>query len=249
MSESRRPSGDLSFDDDFDKELIQMWQENAYPRPGDAAEVRGQLSLALKKSKGRARLELASELALIAPERAVVELLAGLEERDVEGRRGIRKALARAVASQAATEATRNALRDPNLPPVATLDLLRALGTRASEFEPEAGACDQVADRTVEVAAAADPPPHRREAVLPPVDARVRRAPVLDEEQSARRAQHATHLSKGTRRVWDAAQRPCRYDRIDARGIERDRLGTALNKIDGNRGLLLRLARLSQEPR
>ena len=103
----------------------------------DAAEP---LSLALKSSKGPALLELAGELALIAPERAIVELLARLDERDVEGRRGLRKALARAVASPAATEATRSALRDPKLSPVATLDLLRALGTRAAEFEPEAGA-------------------------------------------------------------------------------------------------------------
>jgi hypothetical protein len=55
MSEIQRPSHDLSFDDNFDKELIQMWQENTYPRPGNSREVRRQLLLSLKKLDRRIR--------------------------------------------------------------------------------------------------------------------------------------------------------------------------------------------------
>jgi hypothetical protein len=43
-----RPNGPV-FDDDFDKELIRMWKENAYSLPDNPSETMRQLKLSLKR--------------------------------------------------------------------------------------------------------------------------------------------------------------------------------------------------------
>ncbi len=54
-------------------------------------------------------------------------------------RRLLRTALAQVARTDAASKAVRAALSDPATPPVAAIDLLRALGDSARRYEPEAG--------------------------------------------------------------------------------------------------------------
>ena len=58
-------------------------------------------------------------------------------------------------------------------------------------FHPESGGFDHCVDRAVEMAAAGDAPPDRRQAVLPASDGGVRRQAVLHEQQAAGGAQDA----------------------------------------------------------
>lgn len=96
------------------------------------------LQARLPKAKGKAFEELVQELALIAQAEAVKAFLPLLEEREVARRKALRVALGRLARVPAAAEAIRAELDNAALPPVATLDLLRALGDRAAEFEPHA---------------------------------------------------------------------------------------------------------------
>src|SRR5262249_37654400 len=82
---------------------------------------------------------LVSELTLTDPARAVTTFLPLMDEKTVLRRRLLRPALAQAARSEAASKAVRAALADPGTPPVALIDLLRALGELAPRYEPEAG--------------------------------------------------------------------------------------------------------------
>lgn len=53
MSDSQHSSDDLSFDDNFRQELIQMWQDETYSKPADPGHVTRQFALSLKKLDGR----------------------------------------------------------------------------------------------------------------------------------------------------------------------------------------------------
>lgn len=98
------------------------------------------LSAGLATAKGEAVARYANELALVAPDRAMNELTARLARANTNERRALRVALARGSSSPEARDAVRKLLADPNVPNVAALDLLRALGARAPEFLPEAAA-------------------------------------------------------------------------------------------------------------
>jgi len=102
----------------------------------DAADA---LEQAFRVSTPRMRPLLASELSLIAPDRAVRLVVPALPESDAAGRRLLRKALGWASRDPHAVAEVRRLLGDASLPESATLDLLRALGERASAFAPEAG--------------------------------------------------------------------------------------------------------------
>ena len=86
----------------------------------------------------RLRPLLAGELSLVAPARAVKEVVPLLPAADMLGRRLLRKALSYATRSPSAAGPVRELLADPNLPEVAAIDLLRALGDRAPAHQPEA---------------------------------------------------------------------------------------------------------------
>lgn len=98
------------------------------------------LSAGIQTAKGRLLTRFANELTLVAPGRAISELSNVLSRGKASERRILRVALGRAIASPDAQKAVREKLADVNLHPMATLDLLRALGERAPEFLPEAGA-------------------------------------------------------------------------------------------------------------
>jgi HEAT repeat protein len=82
---------------------------------------------------------LVSQLTLTDPARAVGAYLPLMDEKTVLRRRLLRTALAQAARSAAAEKAVRAALADAATPPVALLDLLRALGDAAPRFQPEVG--------------------------------------------------------------------------------------------------------------
>lgn len=107
------------------------------------------LSRGLATTKGEALARYASELALVAPARAVQEVTARLAASNSADRQRLRVALARSIQAPEAQAAVRRLLVDGALPNVATLDLLRALGSRAAEFAPQAGAAlSRLADDT-----------------------------------------------------------------------------------------------------
>ncbi|MCC6902389.1 MAG: HEAT repeat domain-containing protein [Polyangiaceae bacterium] len=107
-------------------------------RCGDAAA--DALEHALVKAPRRLRPLLASELSLVAPERAVRLVVPMLPSADPPGRRLLRKALGWATRDPKAVKEVKRLLTDPSLPELATLDLLRALGDRASAYVPESSA-------------------------------------------------------------------------------------------------------------
>ena len=98
------------------------------------------LEKALKIAPRRLRPLLASELSLVAPDRAVRLVVPLLPESDDAGRRLLRKALGWATRDPRAAADVRKLLVDAALPELAALDLLRALGERAPAFAPEAPA-------------------------------------------------------------------------------------------------------------
>lgn len=98
------------------------------------------LEQAFATAPKRLRPLLASELALVAPERAVRIVVPLLPQADTAGRRLLRKALGYATRDGKAAPEVRKLLADPALDAVAGLDLLRALGDRAPGFAPEAPA-------------------------------------------------------------------------------------------------------------
>jgi HEAT repeat protein len=118
---------------------VEAHREHARPRlrrcgPAAADALRA----SLPKAKGKAFDELANELAIVAPADAVKTFLPLLEEKQVARRKALRVALGRLAAVPEAAPVIRAELGNPASPPVATLDLLRALGDRAPAFEPQA---------------------------------------------------------------------------------------------------------------
>jgi HEAT repeat protein len=86
---------------------------------------------------------LVTELALTDPARSVQAFLPLLDEKTVLRRRLLRTALAQAARTAKAEPAVRAVLADPKTPPVALIDMLRALGEEAPRYEPEASAALQ----------------------------------------------------------------------------------------------------------
>jgi hypothetical protein len=82
---------------------------------------------------------LVTQLTLTDPARAVTTFLPLMDEKLVVRRRLLRTALGQVARTEAANKAVRSALADPATPPVALLDLLRALGDTAPRYQPEAG--------------------------------------------------------------------------------------------------------------
>jgi hypothetical protein len=97
------------------------------------------LAKALPAAQPRLRPLLASELALIDPVRAVAAITPLVAQADDKGRALLRKALGFATREPKTQPEVRRFLSDPALPEVTTIDLLRALGDRASAFQPAAG--------------------------------------------------------------------------------------------------------------
>jgi HEAT repeat protein len=106
------------------------------PRCG--AEAAPLLAPRLRTAQGRELTVLADLLADIAPDRAVELFVPLMEPAAVERRAALRTALGRVADRPAATPSIRHVLGDPATPEVALLDVLRALGTRAQDFMPEA---------------------------------------------------------------------------------------------------------------
>ena len=120
-------------------EDVEAHREHARPRlrrcgPAAAEALRA----ALPGAKGKAFQELANELAIVAPKDAVKTFVPLLEEKQVARRKVLRVALGRLAAVPEAAGVIREELGNGATPEVATLDLLRALGDRASSFEPQA---------------------------------------------------------------------------------------------------------------
>jgi hypothetical protein len=92
----------------------------------------------LTRRPAREQPTIAAVLADAAPARAVPAIVALLNVEDPERRRKLRTALARATRSARAERAVRQLLADERVPITARLDLLRALGSRASKFTPQA---------------------------------------------------------------------------------------------------------------
>ena len=82
---------------------------------------------------------LVAELTITDPARAVTAFLPLMDEKTVVRRRLLRTALAQAARTEAASKTVRAALADQATPPVAAIDLLRALGELAPRYQPEAG--------------------------------------------------------------------------------------------------------------
>jgi HEAT repeat protein len=108
--------------------------------PRCAKQAAPLLVTAMSGAKGPAFATLASTLAAIAPAEAVAAFVPMFDERAVERRKILRMALGRAAKLSAAAPAIRKVLVDPNTPPVALLDVLRALGPHAPAFSQEASA-------------------------------------------------------------------------------------------------------------
>ncbi len=82
---------------------------------------------------------LVAELTLTDAARAVTAFLPLMDEKKPGLRRLLRTALGQAARVATANKTVRGALADPATPPVALLDLLRALGDLAPSYQPEAG--------------------------------------------------------------------------------------------------------------
>ncbi|HYP90594.1 MAG TPA: HEAT repeat domain-containing protein, partial [Polyangiaceae bacterium] len=102
-------------------------------------EALAQALAKIDKTDKRLMPLLVAQLTLSDPARAVRAFLPLMDEKTVLRRRLLRGALAQAARSEAAKPAVRAALVDPQTPPAALIDLLRALGDQAPRFLPEAG--------------------------------------------------------------------------------------------------------------
>ncbi|HEV8547775.1 MAG TPA: HEAT repeat domain-containing protein, partial [Polyangiaceae bacterium] len=108
------------------------------PRCG--AEAAPVLAARLGAARGPELTRVASALADIAPAAAVGLFVPLMQEPAVERRAALRSALGRVADRPEALAALRHVLADPATPEVALLDVLRAVGQRASTLMPEAGA-------------------------------------------------------------------------------------------------------------
>src|SRR5438874_4452296 len=75
---------------------------------------------------------------------------------------------------------------------------------------------DQIVHLAVEMASAADPFPARRQMALPADYPRFVRQTMLHEQQPSIRLEDAPHLVQSGARVWDRAQGPGRYQRVES---------------------------------
>ena len=107
--------------------------------------------------------------------------------------------------------------------------------TGVEALDAEARAGDQGADCAVEVTAAAESPPDRRQTVLPPANGSIRSATMLDKQETTGWFQHPKHFTKRTWRIGYAAQRPRGDNRVDACIIDRNGLGSTLDECDWRR--------------
>jgi HEAT repeat protein len=82
---------------------------------------------------------LVNQLTTSDPARAVAAFMPLMDEKTVGRRRLLRTALAQAARTEAAAATVRDQLANPQTPPAALIDLLRALGDSAARFQPEAG--------------------------------------------------------------------------------------------------------------
>jgi HEAT repeat protein len=98
------------------------------------------LRAGLVRARGEQLARYANELTLVDPARGVQEIAARLPSVKPAERAVLRVALARGIQARDSNAAVRRLLVDPATPPIAALDLLRALGARAPEFLPESGA-------------------------------------------------------------------------------------------------------------
>ncbi len=96
------------------------------------------LSLALRRANAKTVGLLAEMLAVVAPDTAVTEMLARVAKGNREIRAVLRVALARASTSEKSANKIREALDDGSVPPVVSIDLLRALGPRLPRFGAQA---------------------------------------------------------------------------------------------------------------
>jgi HEAT repeat protein len=113
-------------------------RHHARTRLERCGEVAGEpLEAALRKGSSKQLALLADELALAAPAKAWRVLLPFFGSRPASERRALRKALAHAASSPSARPAIVAALNDTALPEAVSLDLLRALGPRLTEYAPE----------------------------------------------------------------------------------------------------------------
>jgi hypothetical protein len=69
----------------------------------------------------------------------------------------------------------------------------------------ETGIRNEPLDRPIEMTAAAEGAPRRRQAMLPLLHAKVGRQPVLDKEESATGFEHPAHLPQSARDMIDRA--------------------------------------------
>jgi hypothetical protein len=114
--------------------------QSRLPRCGAAGgEALAQALSKADKTDKRLMPLLVAELTLTDPARAIGAFLPLMDEKTALRRRLLRKALAQAARTQAASKAVRAALVDPATPSVALIDLLRALGELSPRYQPEAG--------------------------------------------------------------------------------------------------------------
>ena len=103
-----------------------------------AGEALAQALAKTDKTDKRLMPLLVAQLTLTDPARALSAFLPLMDEKTVLRRRLLRSALGQIARAGAAQSAVRAALADPKTPPVALIDLLRALGEQAPLFRPEA---------------------------------------------------------------------------------------------------------------
>ena len=121
---------------------------------------------------------------------------------------------------------SRRLARGPCHAPVKVREWTRPRAVSRHEcLQTESSGTEQRVDRTVQVAAAPDSPPRRRQARLPRSHAGVGSPSVLDEEQLALGPQHASHLPQGPNRVRHRPEGPRGDHRVGDPVAERDRLG------------------------
>ena len=89
----------------------------------------------------------------------------------------------------------------------------------------EAPLRDKAIDWAVQMAAADEPSPERRQPVLPAANTGFGCLAVLDEDQSAARPQHAAGLRQHPAGLGDAAKRPGSHHAVDAVVLQGQRLG------------------------
>jgi hypothetical protein len=99
--------------------------------------------------------------------------------------------------------------------------------------QAETGLLDQRIDRTVQMATGGDPGPHGSEPILPPADAGIRSAPMLDEDEAAAGLDHSPQLAQSRADVGDATERPGGEHCVDAPVRNRQLFGRAREVPDG----------------